>query len=114
MIKRTYPAIDNIRVVIITGYVILIAFIFACSSQPQIEDYPHPVNNPDSPVMLVGNWVPKDPHQINFFSLPRIPSEHAIISDMRSKNGVNQHNYLVYHAGKFWAMSINLHLFGAP
>ena len=61
----------------------------------------------DLPPMLTGPWVPTDPHQINFEALPRVPSEHAIISDVRSKGkngGVNQHNYLAYHDHRFWAM----------
>lgn len=57
--------------------------------------------------MLAGSWVPSDPHQIDFASLPKIPSEHNVISDVRSKGkdgGVNQHNYLAHHDGRFWAM----------
>lgn len=65
--------------------------------------------------MLVGEWVPDDPHRIDFDKLPRVPSRHVVISDVRAdgkpqkgvdkkKGGVNQHNYLVHHAGKFWAM----------
>lgn len=65
--------------------------------------------------MLVGAWVPKNIHDIDFDRLPRIPSEHAVVSDVRSKGsdphkvnkesgGVNQHNYLAHFAGKFWIM----------
>lgn len=68
-----------------------------------------------SPVMLSGAWLPEDPHQLDFASLPKVPSEHAIISDVRAKTndpakldkkagGVNQHNYLAHHDGQFWAM----------
>ena len=104
MIKRIYPAIISIRMLVFTGCVILIGFFFACSSQPQIKDYPHPVKNPDSPVMLAGDWVPENPHQINFSGLPKIPSGHVVISDVRAQNGVNQHNYLVYYEGRYWIM----------
>jgi hypothetical protein len=90
--------------ILIGGSVILMGYIFACSSQPQIDDYPHPVTNYDSPVMLVGDWVPDDPHQIDFSNLPRIPTKHVVVSDARAWKGVNQHNYLVYHSGKFWLM----------
>ncbi len=65
---------------------------------------PHPELNPLSSLMLKGPWVPEDSHQIDFNALPRIESEHAVVSDVRHSNGVNQHNYLVHHNGKFWAM----------
>lgn len=92
---------------IFTKCVMLCAFVFACSSQQTINDYPHPIKNPNSPLMLAGEWVPEDPHQIDFFRLPRIPSEHVVVSDVRNINGVNQHNYLVYFDGKYWIMWSN-------
>lgn len=60
----------------------------------------------DSAVMLSGDWVPDDPREIDFDKLPRVRSEHAVISDVRDAGGtrVNQHNYLVHHDGLFWAM----------
>ena len=66
--------------------------------------YPHPVEHPDSPLMLQGDWVPAETHDINFEKLPRLVSEHAVVSDVRESNGVNQHNYLVHFDGKYWAM----------
>jgi hypothetical protein len=76
---------------------------------------PHPASNPSSPLMLAGPWMPEDSHRLDFDKLPRVASEHAVISDVRAEpvtrttldkdhGGVNQHNYLAYHAGKFWAM----------
>jgi hypothetical protein len=65
---------------------------------------PHAVENPLSPLMIAGDWVPDDPREIDFAELPRVPSQHVVVSDVRKDNGVNQHNYLVHHAGKFWAM----------
>jgi len=65
---------------------------------------PHPVTNPGSRLMLAGAWVPADPHTIDFERLPRIPVEHIVVSDVRARKGVNQHNYLIHHAGRFWAM----------
>jgi hypothetical protein len=65
---------------------------------------PHPKSNPTSPLMLAGLWVPDDPHQIDFERLPRVPAQHIVISDVRPQNGVNQHNYLIHHDGRFWAM----------
>jgi hypothetical protein len=65
---------------------------------------PHPVRNPQSRVMLAGNWVPADPHLIQFDQLPRVPVQHVVVSDVHSRNGVNQHNYLIHHDGLFWVM----------
>ena len=66
-------------------------------------------------IMLSGPWVPEDSHEIDSAALPRVPSEHFVISDVRAKTndpskldkkagGVNQHNYLAHHGGQFWAM----------
>jgi hypothetical protein len=76
---------------------------------------PHPVNQPTSPVMLRGDWVPADPHRIDFHRLPYLPSQRTVVSDVRAtktpqpgldkqRGGVNQHNYLVHHDGRFWVM----------
>lgn len=65
---------------------------------------PHPSRNPGSRIMLKGDWVPADPHTIDFERLPRVPVEHIVISDVRPQKGVNQHNYLIHHDGRFWAM----------
>lgn len=64
----------------------------------------HPAENPLSPVMLVGDWVPRDPHQIDFHRLPRVPSTHVVVSDVVATQGVNQHNYLIRHDGRFFVM----------
>ena len=58
----------------------------------------------DPALMLSGPWVPEDTHQIDFAALPKVPSQHVIISDVRKAKGVNQHNYLAHHDGQFWAM----------
>ncbi len=75
---------------------------------PQRPDLtpPHPVSNPGSSLMLSGSWVPEDTHRLDFASLPTVASQHAIVNDARPLLGhrVNQHNYLVHHAGRFWAM----------
>jgi len=46
------------------------------------------------------------PDAIDFNALSRLPSEHAMISDVRDRAGtwVHQHAYLAYHAGRYWAM----------
>ena len=87
-----------------SGLVILI--VMGCSDKPSSGnmDYPNPSSNAESKLMLAGDWVPEDTHQINFDSLPKVPSEHAVVSDVHASNGVNQHNYLIFHDGKYWAM----------
>lgn len=77
---------------------------FGAEHQDGKGDYPHPVKNPSSSIMLQGDWVPEDPHQIDFTSLPEIPSDHVIVSDVRVESGVNNHNYLAYHNGQYWLM----------
>lgn len=75
---------------------------------------PNPVFNPASPVMLAGAWVPADSQRIDFESLPRGPSQHAVINSVRASEsslreldhehgGVNQHNYLARYDGRFSA-----------
>ena len=87
----------------------LIVLVLLCSCSepahsPKTLSGPHPVNNPNSPLMLAADWVPEDVHQIDFANLPQIPSLHTIVSDVREAEGVNQHNYLAYHDGRYWIM----------
>jgi len=46
----------------------LIAFGLACTAAAQDDTTrpPHPVTNPDSPVMLSGAWLPLNPHRLDF------------------------------------------------
>jgi hypothetical protein len=81
-----------------------ILFLMLQSGAAFTADLPHPVKNPMSPVMLVGSWAPEDHHRIDFDRLPRVPVEHVVVSEVTPTNGVNQHNYLVHHGGRFWAM----------
>jgi hypothetical protein len=87
----------------------------ASAAMAEDPNLPHPATNPDSPIMLSGAWLPEDPHRLDFNALPRVRSEHAVISEVRAKGsspkhldhkagGVNQHNYLAFHDGQFWAM----------
>lgn len=87
----------------VTYFLLLVFFSFNC--QPNRKDIPpHPELNPSSPLMLMGSWVPNNPHDIDFNQLPRIKSKHVVVSDVAAVEGVNQHNYLVYHDGKYWLM----------
>jgi BNR repeat-like domain len=54
--------------------------------------------------MLSGNWVPSNPHSIDFENLPKVKHKHTIVSDVRNVNGVNQHNYITYYNNKYWIM----------
>src|SRR5690554_4028423 len=75
------------------------------TSVGQAPGYSGPgATNPE--LMLVGEWVPDNPHNIDFDNLPLVPSQHAIVNDVRGAGGtrVNQHNYLVHYDGRFWAM----------
>lgn len=81
----------------------------------QQANYPDPVKNLDSPIMLAGDWVPQNTDDIDFYNLPRIPLQHIVISNVSAKGmtnyvvdkthgGVNQHNYLTFWDGMFWIM----------
>ena len=90
-------------------FYILILLFFLCNhkiSVGQTNGYPHPEKNPESSLMLSGDWVPENTHEIDFSKLPEISSEHAVVSDVRYAWGTktNQHNYLVYYDDQFWAM----------
>ena len=67
---------------------------------------PHPVTNPDSPLMLELLTTGRDPAQIDFDQLPRVPSQHAVVSDVRDRGGkrVHQHAYIARFDGRYWAM----------
>lgn len=71
----------------------------------QAENVP-PKQRTENPPMLAGNWLPDDPHQIDYDKLPRVTAEHVIISDVRDHAGtrVHQHAYLAHYDGRFWAM----------
>ena len=65
-----------------------------------------PNEEPNNALMLDGDWLPEDPHQIDYEKLPRVTAKHAVISDVRDHAGtrVHQHAYLAHHDGRFWAM----------
>lgn len=92
-------------------------FLIQSSGCSQSDDYPDPANNPMSPLMLKGDWFDHS-HDIDFDNLPKIPSEHSMVSDITipGKNmndvsdvitgswGVNQHSYLAYYDDRFWVL----------
>ncbi len=67
---------------------------------------PHPVTNPTSARMLADGVLPDNPKAEDFKNLPKLPSQHAMLSDVRDKAGtrVHQHAYLSHHGGRYWAM----------
>jgi len=81
---------------------LLFTIIFIGCKGNITKDYPDPVTNPECKLMLEGNWL-KDPHQIDFDELPKIPLQHAVVSDV-TPEGVNQHNYLAYYDNRYWIM----------
>ena len=84
--------------------VALLALLVLRITTASAADLPHPVRNPESPVMLSGSWAPEDHHRIDFDHLPRMLVEHVVVSDANPTNGVKQHNYLLHRDGRFWAM----------
>jgi hypothetical protein len=85
------------------------------NSCSETVDYPHPITNPHSPLMLQGEWVPNDPSTIDFFNLPKVKSIHTVVNNVsgtgltshevdKVNGGVNQHTYLVHHLDRFWVM----------
>lgn len=83
----------------------LVALLLPTLTTLQAKDVPSNQNEA-STLMLAGDWLPEDPHQIDYEKLPRVPAEHVIISDVRDQAGtrVHQHAYLAHHDGQFWAM----------
>ena len=95
--------------------VIMLLLLIHNHSVAQVTTYPHPVTNPESIIMLDGDWVPDNTQEIDFFNLPKIKSQHIVVSNVsdtgitthdvdKENGGVNQHNYLIHHNGKFWLM----------
>lgn len=94
-----------------------VLFVISGCKEVKTENYPNPEYNPESPLMLQGDWF-DNPHDINFDLLPKIPYEHAVVSNVQGDNdsqeytfsghtlkgGVNQHNYLTFHENKYWLM----------
>lgn len=67
---------------------------------------PHVEISSTSEIMLDLADTGTDPSRINFSRLVQLPAEHAVISDVRDLGGraVQQHAYMAYFDGKYWAM----------
>ncbi len=85
-------------------FVITSLFLTLLLTPLHADDAPKQKRN--NAVMLAGEWLPGDPHQIDYEKLPRVTAKHAVISDVRDDAGtrVHQHAYLAHHDGHFWAM----------
>ena len=93
----------NIRAMV--GQVAVAVALSSVSAQAE-DQKPNRETHAESPIMLAGDWVPEDSHQIDYEKLPRVKAEHAIIGDVRDHAGtrVHQHAYLAHHGKRFWAM----------
>ncbi len=67
---------------------------------------PDAVGNPASRLMLDLETTGKDPTAIVYEDLIHLPAQPATVSDVRTAGGtrVNQHAYLEYFDGRYWAM----------
>jgi len=87
---------------------LLLATLSACAIVVAAEPTarPDPVTNTASTQMLRLEGEFAEPDKIDFAELPRVPSVHAMISDVRDKGGkwVHQHAYLAHFDGLYWAM----------
>lgn len=85
---------------------LFIGLVCSTASAQDSIDTPHPVKNPHSALMLNLPHTGTDAEGITFYALPRVPAEHAVISDVRDRGGhwVHQHAYLAHFAERYWAM----------
>lgn len=80
--------------------------VFRIEAGETEQNTPHPVDNPGSTLMLNLRDTGTAAAKIDFARLPRVPSKHAVISDVRDRGGrwVHQHAYVAHHDGVLWAM----------
>lgn len=79
----------------------------ASDRQPASKlNQPDPIARPDGQPMLDLQSTGTDPTKIDYQSLPRLASRHAVISDVRDRGGawVHQHAYLARYDDMYWAM----------
>lgn len=106
MINKIYQKFDGSHRSITAACLLTLFVIFGYLSRQRNNGYPDPERNPESPLMLAGDWVPPDPGEIEFDKLKKLSVQHAVIHDVRDLGGkwVNQHGYLAYWQDRFWAM----------
>ena len=70
------------------------------------RDLPHPRHNPASRLMLSLASVGGQSGRIVYADLPRVPSQHVVLNDVRERGGrwVHQHAYLAHDGDRYWAM----------
>lgn len=88
--------------------IVLCLFVISVSGVAiaELPGPPDPLTNPGSPQMLGLGGESFATREIEYGELPRVPSVHAMISDVRDRGGkwVHQHAYLAYYEGRYWAM----------
>lgn len=103
--KLTDSAFSVFNATKLFGALVLLTFALDAAAQERFNlSPPHPVTNPQSELMLAGDWLPDHPHKIDFANLPKVKGTHVVVSDVRAEKGVNQHNYLAFYKGKYWIM----------
>ncbi|WP_298868463.1 exo-alpha-sialidase [uncultured Gimesia sp.] len=87
-------------------FLFAICFCFVSIVSHVGAEIPHPTENPKSALMLNLPKTGTDPEKIDFVQLPKVPTQHTIISDVRDQGGnwVHQHAYLAFFDGRYWAM----------
>lgn len=86
----------------ISALVAVLLVMFSCS-EVESTNYPDPITNPESPIMLIGDWF-DHLHEIDFDRLPRVPKDHVVINNVTAEGGSNHNNYLIHHDGRFRVM----------
>lgn len=79
--------------------------LLSCFSDGKVDpNMPHPVDNPDSPLMMDLPDVGSATDMIDYSRLPVLHGEHAVISKGDKQWHYRLHNYLVHFDGKLWCM----------
>jgi hypothetical protein len=82
----------------------LIHIILGIGCAEKRADYPHPANNPDSPLMLELSTVGMDSKSIDYDQIPVLKGAHSVVSRGDSTWHYRLHSYLVYFADRYWCM----------
>jgi hypothetical protein len=82
----------------------ILAALLVLADLNLVKVHAEPVDPAVASTMLNAGWLPRANRFVSFDLLPRLTSEHVVVSDVRAANGVNQHNYLAYFQGRYWIM----------